>query len=171
MPASLRCELHSKHSSNVYKKVYLLRYFKYIYVHNILVISNKSMNNLPASYEPIGHMRRVIIAFCIVFVHVLFCLCFVYKFHPLWNQYTDSIVSPCFWVCFDLSGLIYVLHFVLSLWTVLCTWCSQPFHSWYCSGYIRAEILTQIRFDRATQEGYTTTMTLAFRVKKTYDIW
>ena len=63
-----------------------------------------------------------------ILVCVLFCLCFVYKFmffriyiklkissnfHPLWDQYTDSIVPlayvtvwccACYFVRFDLSA-------------------------------------------------------------------
>ena len=40
-----------------------------------------------------------------------FCLClnclyFVYKFHPLWDQYTDSIVPPCICACLVLCLIL-----------------------------------------------------------------
>ena len=58
------------------------------------------MHNLHALYCPMGHMRCAIIAFCIFFfVHILFYLCFMYKFYSPWNQYTDSTVSPCLCAC------------------------------------------------------------------------
>ena len=62
------------------------------------------------------------------FVRVLFCLCFVYKlhFHPLWDQYTDSIVNPLHMCLFGvvpvtLSSLI----FLLDLFCTLCNQCCQ----------------------------------------------
>ena len=84
-----------------------------------------------------GHTRCAITAFCIVFVRV-FCLCFVYKFYPSWNQYTDSLASmPVEWIFYSVEHWSALCVVIL---TVICTWDSHASQRWHWAGYIKAEI-------------------------------
>ena len=101
----------------------------------LLMLPNESMCiNCRFHMELCQTYRVCNYAFCIVFEWyfvLIFCLCFMYKlniFHPLWDQYADSIVKPpcicaCLVLCLNLTSLIlvnYLSYFVSTLCSHLC---------------------------------------------------
>ena len=107
--------------------------------------------DLRTSYGSIGHMRCVIIAYCIVFFLVLFsfCLRFVYKFFtnflPLWQA-----SFPWLCACLPLSSLICTSCSQGERWSALCSQALSIIVLAALACYKQDTYLTQIGFDRVT---------------------